>query len=94
MKVFNNNLYFQYFRSNLPNILNYEIYMSSNISTGPNGEPSGINICAIGTPENYNLSNILPTENTLIRTNNFDYLSVVSINSNINYQAIIEDLLN
>ena len=94
MKIFNNNLYFQNFTNNLPNVLNYEIYMSSNASTGPNGEQSGINICAIGTPENYYLSNILPTRNTLMRTNNFDYLSVISISSNISYQAIIEDLLN
>jgi hypothetical protein len=94
IKIFNNNLYFQNFTNNLPNILNYEIYMSNNSTTGPNGEQSGINICAIGSPENYYLSNILPTNNTLIRTNNFDYLSVISVSNNITYQAIIEDLLN
>jgi hypothetical protein len=86
IKIFNINLYFQNFTNNLPNILNYEIYMSNN--------SSGINICAIGSPENYNLSNILPTKNTLLRTNNFDYLSIISDTNNISYQAIIEDLLN
>jgi hypothetical protein len=55
---------------------------------------TGLNICAIGTPENYSLSNILPTYITLLRTNTFNYLSLVSPNSNLSVAYIIEDYLS
>lgn len=78
------------FNSGFPNILQYDVYMSSNTTT------NNINICAIGTPENYLLSNILPTNISLIRcttNNNFNYLSIVSPpNTSICY--MIEDYLS
>ena len=69
---------------------------------------SGLNICAIGTPENYKLNNILPTYITLLRNDNtigvadgtgiiknsFDYLSLVSPCSNLAVSYIIEDYLS
>ena len=65
--------------------------MSSNILN------NNIRICAIGTPENYLLSNILPTNISLIRctnTNNFNYLSIVSPLNNISVCYIVEDYLS
>ena len=63
--------------------------MSSNIIS------NNINICAIGTPENYLLSNILPTNISLIRCNsNFNYLSIVSQKSGVSFCYIVEDYLN
>ena len=84
---------FENFNSGFPNILQYDIYMSSNINN------NNISICAIGTPENYLLSNILPTNISLIRcintnTNNFNYLSIVSPNNNISICYISEDYLS
>ena len=84
---------FENFNSGFPNILQYDIYMSSNILN------SNIKICAIGTPENYSLSNILPTNISLIRcintnTNNFNYLSLVSPLNNISVCYIVEDYLS
>ena len=89
---------FETFNNGLPNILQYDVYMSSNPLT-PLTTPSiiptnGLNICAIGTPENYSLSNILPTYITLLRTNTFNYLSLVSPNSNLSVAYIIEDYLS
>ena len=78
--------------NNVPNILQYDIYMSSNpiIQTTypqiPTPKPN-LNMCAIGTPENYNLDRILPSYITLLRYDidslSFNYLSLVSPNSNL-----------
>ena len=58
---------------------------------------SGLNICAIGTPENYRLENILPSYISLLRcdsyADNFNYLSLVSPHSNLSVSFIIEDYL-
>ena len=84
--------------NSVPNVLQYDVYMSSNPltpATTPAITPiSGLNICAIGIPENYSLSNILPSYISLLRTNNFNYLSVVSANSNLTVAYIIEDYLS
>ena len=81
----------------LPSILQYDIYMSSgqssSILSGINNYRSGININAIGTPENYKLENLLPTYITLLRTNDFDYLSIISKINNLSVSYIIEDYL-
>ena len=55
---------------------------------------SGLNICAIGTPENYNLNNILPTYITLLRK---DYIedgystdqSTAIIKNSFNYLSLV-----
>jgi hypothetical protein len=81
----------------LPSILQYDIYMSSGqsspIPVGINNYKNGININAIGTPENMKLENLLPTYITLLRTNDFDYLSIISKISWLNVSYIIEDYL-
>ena len=81
----------------LPSILQYDIYMSngqsSTIPDGINSYKNGININAIGTPENIKLENLLPTYITLLRTNDFDYLSIISKISGLNVSYIIEDYL-
>ena len=88
-KCFITNDNYEDFNSGFPNILQYDIYMSSNIIS------NNINICAIGTPENYLLSNILPTNISLIRCNsNFNYLSIVSQKSGVSFCYIVEDYLN
>ena len=71
-----------------PNIIQYDIYMSSNISAGTS------NVCAIGVPQNINLNQI-PTSSSLflLETTYFNYISVIStIAANIN--CIIQDYLN
>ena len=81
----------------LPSILQYDIYMSSGqsspIPVGINNYKNGININAIGTPENMKLENLLPTYITLLRTNDFDYLSIISKILGLNVSYIIEDYL-
>jgi hypothetical protein len=100
---------FETFNIDVPNILQYDIYMSSNPINQASlpaipGPKSGLNICAIGTPENYKLNNILPTYFSLLRIDNtngvsdggtaviknsFDYLSLVSPCSNLAVSYII-----
>jgi hypothetical protein len=81
----------------LPSILQYDIYMSNGqISTTGIGTAtynSGIHIHAIGAPENYKLNNLLPCHITLLRTNNFNYLSIISKINNLSVSYILEDYL-
>jgi hypothetical protein len=57
-----------------------------------------LNICAIGTPENYKLDNILPSYISLLRNDDpvhrFNYLSIISPCSNLQVSYIIEDYLS
>ena len=106
IKCFMTNCSFETFNIGVPNILQYDIYMSSNpiqqITYPPiQQQPKpNLNICAIGTPENYKLDTILPSYITLLRyddnTNSrcFNYLSLVSPNSNLAVSFIIEDYLS
>jgi hypothetical protein len=68
-----------------PQVFQYDVYMAS-LSTG-------INVCALGTPENYNLINNPNTQLFLLRTSNYNYLSVISPTSNISVNCIIKDNL-
>jgi hypothetical protein len=99
IRAFVSSAYFSYFTSDFPNVLQYDIYMSSISSpnsdtafTGANG-PIGINVCAIGSPENYNLSNLLPTAFSLLKTSNSNYISFVSSINSLGISCIIEDYL-
>jgi hypothetical protein len=104
IKCFLTDCSFETFNNGIPNILQYDIYMSSNPINTPLCFPqmvapkTGLNICAIGTPENYKLDNILPSYITLLRHNNtsfwFNYLSIVSPCSNLQVSYIIEDYLS
>jgi len=62
-------------------------------SFATNEMKNSINIIATGTPENLSLTNILPGLISLIRTTDFNYLSIVSTYSNLNVSYIIEDYL-
>ena len=95
IKTFMTSGYFNLFNSNIPNILQYDIYMCNEISANPNlpGSSAGINICAIGTPENYRLTNILPTYFTILQNNSFNKLSIISTIPSLNVSCIIEDYL-
>jgi len=79
------------------NVLQYDVYMADNPLTSSAVNSSEIktnlNITAIGTPENLSLNNILPGLITLLRTDNFDYLTIVSKYNNLNINYIIEDYL-
>jgi len=67
-----------------PNILQYDVYMSS--------YPS-INICAIGFPSNYYLNKITAGDICLLKTTNYNYISVVSKTNNVSISCIISDFL-
>ena len=97
LRIFVTSAYFEVFNSNIPNILSYEIYMSYQASPANIGTSignAGINICALGTPKNELLNEILPLYVTLIRTNDFNYLTVLSTVNNTKISCIIEDLLS
>jgi hypothetical protein len=81
------------FRPNLanspPNILQYDIYMSNLL----NLNPIFLNICAIGFPTNYYLTKITKGDIFVLKTNNFNYISVLSKYQNANISCIITDFL-
>lgn len=96
IRLFLSSVYFEAMTNNTYNILNYEVYMSNEINVGSDGGSIGINIFAnhIGnTLPNPILVNILPSYFTLLRTADFNYLSVISTIQNINLNCIIQDIL-
>jgi hypothetical protein len=93
IKVFISSAYFEVFSSGIPNILSYEVYMSNESQNGGGGGIAGINLCAIGVPQNYYLNSILPTNFSILRTGDFNYLSIVARVTGTNVNVIIEDLL-
>jgi hypothetical protein len=88
------NGYFNLLSNNLPRVCNYEIYMANKTIAGGTGELAGINICATGTPENYNLNKIPLSYIFLLRTDNFNYISIISTVQNTSVNCIISDNLN
>ena len=103
IKCFLTDCSFETFNNGLPSILQYDVYMSMNPIQPFCNPPmttakTDLNICAIGTPENYKLNNILPSYITLLRNDNpthrFNYLSIVSPCSNLQVSYIIEDYLS
>ena len=92
--VYLGSVYFEYFTNGTPNVLSYEIYMSNESQAGGGGIGSaGINICAIGFPQNYNLNSVLPTQLSLVRSADFNYICILSrVNATV-CNVIIEDLL-
>ena len=94
IKIFIASAYFEVQNSGIPNILSYEIFMSNPVDAGTPVGNTGINISAIGVPLNYKLNQINPTYITLMRTANFNYLSVIATVNNTLCSCIIQDLLN
>jgi len=96
IKCFITNGIFEMNDNIMPNILQYDIYISNNpLNTAgiTNYKNNGICITALGTPENFKLLNILPTTITLLRTNNFNYISLISKIQNLTISYILEDYL-
>ena len=70
-----------------PNILQYDIYTSHIINTNT------INICAIGFPSNYYLNRITAGDIFILKTNNYNYISILSRTPNLSISCIISDFL-
>ena len=88
--------YFGSFINGEPYVVSYEVYMSN--KTNPIlGQPqtAGINIYAVGFPENTKLSNILPNQIMVLKNfnSNFNYLTILSRTAPADLLVIIEDLL-
>ena len=95
IRAFLGSCYFSKLTNGLPDILNYEIYMSSKAAAGGSGTTAGINIFAIGYPNNSSL-NIIPPNNLFILSNpanTFNYITLVST-SPADCRVIIEDLIS
>ena len=80
--IFNNNV-----ANKPPTILQYDIYTSYIINSNI------INICAIGFPSNYYLNKITAGDIFLLKTTNYNYISILSRTSNLNISCIISDFL-
>ena len=94
IKIFFGSVYFEYLTNGKPNVLSYEVYMSNESQSGGGGIGSaGINICAIGYPENTILNAISPTQLSLVRTADFNFISVLSRINGTVFNGIIEDVL-
>ena len=92
--VFLASVYFEVFSSGVPNILEYKVFMSNETQNGGGGiGTAGINVCAIGRPQNYYLNSILPTYFSLLRTGDFNYLSIIARINGTVVNVIMEDLL-
>lgn len=88
--------YFETTINNEYNILSYEVYQSNQLYSGTPTGQIGINIFAnpVGaTLPNPKLANVLPSYFTLMRTTDFNYLSVITTISGLQLLAVIEDIL-
>lgn len=92
IKIFFGSVYFEVLTNGKPNVLSYEVYMSNESQASGQGA-SGINICAIGYPENTILNAISPTQLSLVRTGDFNFLSVLSRVNGTVFNGVIEDVL-
>jgi hypothetical protein len=88
--------YFASYINGEPYVVNYTIYMS-NKANAIFGRPetAGINIYAVGFPENTKLNNILPNNIMLLKNynSNFNYLTLISRTAPADIICIIEDQL-
>jgi len=88
--------YYEYLYNGLPNCLSYEIFMSYKLYAGSGGIGKAyLNICALGTPENYYLDKVMPNNLYIMRSpfSYFNYISIISTKI-ADVRVIIEDLLN
>jgi hypothetical protein len=93
IKVFFGSVYFGYLTNGRPNVISYEVYMSNESQGGGGGIGSaGLNICAIGYPENYTLNSISPTQLSLV-CGDFNFVTVLSRVNGTVFNCIIEDIL-
>jgi len=93
IKVFFGSVYFGYLTNGKPNVISYEVYMSNESQGGGGGIGSaGLNVCAIGYPENVILNTISPTQLSLV-CGDFNFITVLSRVNGTVFNAIIEDCL-
>ena len=88
--------YFEYLVNGLPNCCSYEIFMSYKANAGSGGiGKQYLNICALGTPENFYLDKVMPNNLYIMRSpfSYFDSICVISTKI-ADVRVIIEDLLN
>lgn len=88
--------YFGSYINGEPYVVSYTVFMSNkNNPIFGRPETAGVNIYAIGFPENTKLSNILPNNLMLLKNynSNFNYLTIVSRNAPADIYCIIEDQL-
>jgi hypothetical protein len=93
IKVFFGSVYFGFLTNGRPNVLSYEVYMSNESQAGGGGIGSaGLNVCAIGYPENVILNTISPTQLSLV-CGDFNFITVLSRVNGTVFNAVIEDVL-
>jgi hypothetical protein len=86
--------YYEYLYNGNYNVLSYEVFMSNQSQGGGGGIGSaGINLRAIGTPENPILNGITPTQISLVRSADFNFICCLAIVNNTQVYSIIEDCL-
>ena len=83
--------YFGYLTNSKPNVISYEVFMSLQ-SQGGGGSigSAGLNICAIGYPENVILNAISPTQLSLV-CGDFNFISILSRVNGTQFNCIISD---
>ena len=54
---------------------------------------TNINVCAVGFPSNYYLNKITSGDIFLLKTNNYNYISILSKTYNLSVSCIISDFL-
>jgi hypothetical protein len=74
--------FYEFLYNGIYNVLSYEVFMS-NQSQGGGGSigSAGINLRAIGTPEHI-LNGITPTQISLVRSADFNFICCLSIVNN------------
>jgi hypothetical protein len=93
IKIFFGSVYFGFLTNGRPNVLSYEVYMSNESQAGGGGIGSaGLNVCAIGYPENVILNTISPTQLSLV-CGDFNFITVLSRVNGTVFNAVIEDVL-
>ena len=88
--------YFGSYINGEPYAVSYTVFMSNkNYPIFGRPETAGINIYAVGFPENTKLNNILPNNLMLLKNynSNFNYLTIVSRNAPADIYVVIEDQL-
>jgi len=95
IKCFFGSCYFQRLINNIPDIVDYTIYMSYKANSSGGDTKNGLNIMATGIPQCYYLDTITPNRIFLLRNafNDFNYISVVTTSS-ADVRVFIEDMLN
>ena len=99
IRCFFGSSYFQKLTNNIPDIVEYTIYMSNKASAGGDGTIAGVNICAMGEPVNYHLNNLMKNNLFILRNNttsqsfNFNYLSIITKQQS-DVRVFITDLLS